>query len=251
MKLINLNTWHGGKNLWDNIVEYLKEEEPDILMLQEAYASKEPGQAPFLNTAESIQKIIDLPYSQFAQEFMLTTPDDYAPMGNAILSRFPLTQANTVWLHGNGPTEVNDQDRAAIPHIPRHMLHCQTEINGQTYNLLNTHGVWAPDSAETESQQEMGRIISEYVGNMTNVILAGDFNTNENTVTMSAIRERLVDVFSGERTSSFNMKHKTNPGYGTAVVDFVFVSPNIRVLEHRTSERDVSDHQSQIVILDL
>jgi endonuclease/exonuclease/phosphatase family metal-dependent hydrolase len=251
MKLVNLNTWHGGKYLWDNIVEYLRAEDPDILMLQEAYASKEPGQAPFLNTAQSIQGILDLPYSEFAQEFMLSTPEDHAPMGNAILSRFPLTHVNTVWLHGNGPTEVNDLDRAAIPNIPRNMLHCQTEIKGQTYNLLNTHGVWAPDSKETDSQQEMGRIISDYIQDMTNVILAGDFNTNENTSTMSAIRENLVDIFSGERKSSFNMKHKTNPGYATAVVDFIFVSPNIRVLEHRTSERDVSDHQSQIVILDL
>jgi endonuclease/exonuclease/phosphatase family metal-dependent hydrolase len=66
MKLVNLNTWHGGKYLWDNIVEYLRAEDPDILMLQEAYASKEPGQASFLNIAQSIQGILDLFYSEFA-----------------------------------------------------------------------------------------------------------------------------------------------------------------------------------------
>jgi len=251
VKLINLNVWYGGKRLWDNIVQYLKDEQPDILTLQEAYASEELGAAPYLKTASSLQQILGFPYSAFGLEFILQTKEEKAPMGSAILSKFPLANEQAVWIHGSAPIEVNDTKRENIPNFVRNILHCETIINGQTYNLMTLHGVWAPDNTETEAQKVMGRKISEYVKDKPNVILTGDFNVNENTETIRMLEQNLTNIFKGERVSSFNMEHKTRPGYATAVVDFVFASPNIKILEHYTADANVSDHQSQVVVFDL
>ena len=43
------------------------------------------------------------------------------------------------------------------------------------------------------------------------------------------------------------MRHKTKPGYATAVVDMMFGSKNSQVVEHYCSEIDISDHLPLVV----
>jgi endonuclease/exonuclease/phosphatase family metal-dependent hydrolase len=115
---------------------------------------------------------------------------------------------------------------------------------------MSLQGVWAHDATETPAQIEMGNRISKYVQGKNNVILAGDFNVNEGTQTIDLLGESLSNIFKGERRTSFNMTRK-GPQFSEAVVDFVFTSPNIKVADHHTATADVSDHQSQIVVLEL
>jgi exonuclease III len=102
VKLINLNIWHGGWRLWDNILAYLKAEQPDIVMLQEVFMSGESNVAPYLKTVESLKNEIGLLHDAQAAEFILHTGRETAPMGNAIMSRFPLKNRNIHWVHGSG-----------------------------------------------------------------------------------------------------------------------------------------------------
>ena len=38
------------------------------------------------------------------------------------------------------------------------------------------------------------------------------------------------------------MKHNDKGGYATAAVDMIFVSPNIKIIEHDCPDVDISDH---------
>lgn len=250
VKLVNINVWHGGKHLWDNIIEYLRNENPDVIMMQEAFA-KAGASEQYLQTVNSLKKILGYKFTEQAIECTLSNGSVSSPVANAILSKFPLENRHIEWIHGNGPEEVDDRDKSEIPNFPRNLLHCQSNINGQTYNFMVTHGVWAHDHVETESQKAMGKKICSYLEGKNNVILSGDFNVNENTKTINSIGNILVNIFKGNRSSSFNMKQKTDQGYANAIVDFVFSSPEIKILEHYTPDVNVSDHQSQIVIFDL
>ncbi len=252
VKLINLNIWHGGWRLWDNILEYLKQEQPDILMLQEVYMSEEEAVEPYLKTVASLQKEIGLKYEFQSAEVVISTGHEMAPIGNAIMSRFPLIEPTINVVHGRSDVlQVFEDNPALFANYPRHLLHAGIGIDGTIYNIMTTHGVWAPDGVETESQKSMGKKISQYLHGKPNVILSGDFNINENSECIMGLEEHLVNIFKGERTTSFNLKHKSKPGYAEAVVDFIFASQNIKVLEHRTADADVSDHQSQVVVFDL
>ena len=88
----------------------------------------------------------------------------------------------------------------------------------------------------------MAQTIVDAIKPFDSVVLAGDFNVQEKTESIGLIETHLTNIFKGERSSSFNMKHKTNPGFATAVVDMVFVSPSLTVLEHRQCDENVSDH---------
>ncbi len=97
----------------------------------------------------------------------------------------------------------------------------------------------------------MGQNISYCIQDKSNIIMSGDFNINCHTETVDLIEKDLVNIFGDERSTSFNMKHKSKPGYASAVVDFVFVSPNIKVLEHYQLDVDIPDHMSQVVVFEL
>ncbi len=252
IKLLNLNMRLGGKYTWDNILDLIRTEQPDILMLQEVRNSSLEDAPPCLSTYASLRKELPYTYSDYETQFIITDEDgDTAPEGVAIFSKFPLSRVAVLWLQGDSAITVNANDRDSIPTWPRNLLHCQATINGTIYNLMTLQGVWAPDGTETDNQKNMGICIANYIDGMENVILSGDFNVNENTETINLMEKTLNNIFKGERTSSFNMTRKFKPGYAEAVVDFIMVSPTITVMGHSTPEADVSDHLSQIAVFDL
>ncbi len=251
IKIININTWWGGRYLWDNLTQYLKSEQADIVMMQEACVNSGSGLLQYLTTAASLKKMLDYPYAEQQLQYGEKVGQETLSLANAMLSRFPLINKSVVWLQGNGPGAIDNANPASFPDAPRNLLHCQMDINDQLYNLITLQGVWAPDSNVTDGQLAQGKVPADYIKDKPNIILSGDFNVKEGSQPISLIEQYLTNIFVGERKSSFNMKHKTNPGYATAVVDFVFTSPDLKVTDHYTADADVSDHQSQVVILDL
>ena len=95
----------------------------------------------------------------------------------------------------------------------------------------------------------MSEIIVGEVKNKKRVLVMGDFNLRPNTKTIYNIEAHFVNVFKGEMTTSFNMKHKTNPGYGTAVVDMVFASSDLKIASKSIPEDDISDHKPLLIEL--
>ena len=111
------------------------------------------------------------------------------------------------------------------------------------------HGIWGHDGEDNPRRLEMSQTILEAIGDKPNVILSGDFNVREGTRTIRNIEKSLLNVFAGELTTTFNMKQKTDPKFARAVIDFIFVDLNFRVLDHRAPQVDVSDHMPLIVTL--
>jgi endonuclease/exonuclease/phosphatase family metal-dependent hydrolase len=68
---------------------------------------------------------------------------------------------------------------------------------------------------------------------------------------MKNIEQYLTSVFGNNLKSTFNMRRKDNPGYATAAVDMLFVSPNIRIVNSECSDVDISDHLPVIATLEV
>jgi len=148
---------------------------------------------------------------------------------------------------------------------PRNMLYAEIQLNDAlNLNVFNVHGIWGKHGADTDRRRNMINIILDKIGHKPNVVLSGDFNLNENvysennghtdltkpkrTEAVSRLEKQFTNVFKDERITSFNPRHKDfiSTGYGMAVVDMVFVSPNIKVLSHSQPEVNISDHMPQI-----
>lgn len=240
VKFITINIWEGGR-LLDELIDFLEHEQPDIITMQEVYNSPDTSHEQRLQSLPRLQAALDLPYASFAPTFkdvLLPAPLD---RGNAVLSRFPIESTKTIFFDvpydaaykNNGPD---------YSYTPRNMQHVAITAPNYTINAYNVHGIWGFDGQDTERRLEMADLILAATDSHEHVVVAGDFNVHERTETIRRLETKLQNVFKDERTTSFNMQRKTNPGYATAIVDFVFVSHDLTALTHTQPTVDVSDH---------
>lgn len=246
-KFICLNLWQGGK-LFDEIVSWLREERADIIVLQEVYKSSDRSLERRYRSLAELKRALGLPHYCFAPAFM-DYREKVAEMGNGVLSKFPVKASRTVFY--DVPYDNHFANREDFTWVARNLQHVCIEGGGGVVNVFNTQGIWGFDGDDNERRLNMVRIIVKEIGDKKNVVLAGDFNVKEGTETVAAIENRLLNVFKGELKSSFNMKWKDNPNFATAVVDMIFVSQDVKVIQHYMPEVNVSDHRPLVAVLEV
>jgi endonuclease/exonuclease/phosphatase family metal-dependent hydrolase len=253
IKFITLNIWQGG-NLMEGIIDFLKSENPDIITLQEVYNSHDNSLARNFQSLDVLNSQLNFPYNSFSPAFKNTKEKKNAVQGNAVLSRFPI-KSNSEVFYDEPYREYDDHEKNSdeFPFVPRNLQHSIINIENRELNVFNTQGIWGTDWLDSERRLHMGELIAEQVKDLENVILAGDFNLFPSTKTVELIEDHLKNVFKNELTTSFNMKQKTNPNtnYATSVVDMIFVSKNIKVIQHYCPQVDISDHLPLVSVIEL
>lgn len=244
-KLISLNVWLGGK-LFDSLVKFIDKENPDILAIQEAYNGK--GNLPKnLKTVEEFKKKFNFKYFSFAPAYLHVAQGKEVPTGNAIFSKFPITAANVTFIYGYFREESLNM-RKNWDAIPRNLQHAEIKIGGKILNVFNTQGIWGENDKDNQKRFKMVRIILDNIKNKENVVLCGDFNVDANTKSIRNIEKYLLNIFK-ERTSSFNLKRKKEGGFNKSVVDFIFLSKDIKAVKSFVPMVDVSDHMPLVAVL--
>lgn len=251
IKFLTLNIWHGGL-LWDNLIKFIRKEDPDIAFFQEIYGSEDEKLEKRFRTVNLFQKEFpQLKYSVFGPTVIDSTTK--APEGKAIFSKLPL-DGNKVYIFNGQVKEhnllINDPYAAEIP---EGMVESTVLIEGKKIWLYSWHGVWEKLGHDTEARFKMQDSIVDALKGKDRIILAGDTNLNPDTQFVKNIQEKLgiQSVFGDSLISTFNMKHKTNPGFATAVVDMIFVTPNIKVIDKYQPDDDVSDHKPLVALLEV
>lgn len=239
-KFINLNVWRGGE-LFDEIIDFLKKEKPDVLTIQEVFNGSDKELPRNERTLEILTQEIGYRYFFFSKCFRDESSTGKIDRGNAILSKFPIVETDEVF-YGKSYGIYSGEKVSDFPTLPKTIQRAKIQLNGVNINVFNTQGVWGADGQDNKDRLEMSRLIVDQVKEKENVVLAGDFNVKPNTETIQNIEKLLKNVFKDELITTFNMKRKTNPGYATAVVDMIFVSDNLSVTSHKCPQVDISDH---------
>lgn len=250
-KLLNLNLYEGGTYL-DNILKFFDQEKPDILCLQEIYNGTDPKLPCRLRTLENLKQHLPQHHYHYAPE--LAMDEDHGPIdvGNAIFSRFPIIKTKTTFLaHQYGTFKIPPPNYDWSIH-PHNMHQAVININGTTINVFNLHGIWGRDGADNPTRLRMSQIIVDQIKDQQNVILTGDFNLRPNTQTINNIEQHLTNIFKDKLTTTFNIplkrKHQANysediiQGYAQSVVDMIFTSSNLKLINKSCPHVDVSDH---------
>lgn len=242
IKFLTLNLFEGGL-LFDNIVDFLQKQKADIMVFQEAHNSFNEKLANNLRSIQLLAGKFSSYYFRFAPMWVDNRAEGKIEFGNAVFSRFPIISENTVFFDiPFDPNYKREDQKGDYTYIPRNMLHAEVKAEETNINIFNIHGIWGFDGRDTKRRLKMGQTIIDNIKDKKNVILAGDFNLSPDTKTVGNIEKHLVSIFGEELTSTFNMKHKSDPGYAKAAVDMIFVSKNIKVMEKACPQVDVSDH---------
>jgi endonuclease/exonuclease/phosphatase family metal-dependent hydrolase len=241
LRVVSLNLWNGGR-LMDAALDFLEAEAADIVLLQEVYNGTDPSLDRRFRSMEVLQERLQYPHAAFAPAMLDTSVGDGIVAGSAMLAKYPIAPAETVFF--NEPFhELDSEDPETFKTMPRTLQHVTLALPAGSVDVFNVHGVWdlAGDNFGDRRRRMRESIVGAIEGKQR-VILGGDTNAQPTNPMWQAVEQRVASVFGSELKSTFNMKHKTNPGYATARVDMLFLSPSIKVIEHQCHDVDVSDH---------
>lgn len=235
--------WFGGK-LFEHIQPFIAEENADILCLQEVYqAENSPLKQPWHAVGE-LANILGYKYYTFAPAFSEEVEPGYrVQFGNAILSKYPIQASGAIFFDVpyNGTWKPESQED--IIYTPRNLQHAEILINEKVLHVFNIQGIWGFDGDDTKRRLAMSEVIAAHIVGKQPALLMGDFNVQEGGKTTDKIEVHMKSIFKGEMQTSFNMNQKDpNSGYATAIVDMMFASSDIKIINHHVSDANISDH---------
>lgn len=251
IKFVSLNMWDGGV-LMEELLHFLKQEDADIIALQEVYN----GTAPHLPARHrSLQTLLaHLPHThhRFVADYLeKDSRGARYQRGNAILSKFPITKDGAVFY--DKPYSEDYIDSTENNHnLPRHIQHALIHTPDALLDVFNIHGVWDLDGDNFGvGRQKMSQAMLDSIKDKQNVILAGDTNARPSNQAIKNLHPHLKDVFAGDLKTTFNMRRKDHPGYASSVVDMIFTSHHAKVISKRCPQTDISDHLPLVATLAL
>lgn len=248
-KLISLNIWQGGL-LLDQAIQFLKDEDPDIIALQEVFNSDTLSLDKRFRTVQILKAEFPEYNFSFSADQFQNIDSENVDRGNLVMSKFKI-KSSKAHFYDIKYGEVNEENRVDFTDIPRNLQHVEIEFQNSTINLFNTHGIWGFDNADNPRRTNMANIIVNESKGKANVIVCGDFNVDQNSNTIAIIEEQLKNIFKNEYKTSFNLKHKEDGGFAVAMVDMIFISGDLNVLKHARPEVNISDHLPVVAELEL
>lgn len=253
-KFLTLNVWHGGL-LKDNLVKFLAHEQADIMVFQEVNESADRVAPSHFHTNEFLLK-------QFPDYNLAFDPgiklhylkeDVMTEQGNSTLSRFPIVRHELVFFdceYGQFDSPLPG-DWPDYSTYPKYMQKSWLKIHNIELLAINLHGIWEYHGNDTLERMQMTQTILDHAKESEHVIIAGDSNARYQTSTIQTLMSSYPSVLSTAPVSTFNMLHKTDPGYGEAAVDILLTSRNLKVISSACPNVDVSDHYPIVVTLEI
>lgn len=214
LKVITFNIHYGKISNLDAIGDFLKSIGADIIALQEV--DKNQRRSNNFNQGEYLAKYLDMSYI-YGPNIKLGN----SQYGNAILSKFPILEANNHTL----PSALE----------PRGILEARINVNGELITILNTH-LAISDRERIGQVDSILRIIGD---RRKNIILLGDFNEIPEGDNIIRIKETFKDLWEtyGE-TEGFTFPN-WNPGVR---IDYIFIGNGFAIEEVYISTEALSDH---------
>ena len=163
LKFVDLNIWLGGK-IFDPMLNFLKEENPDILTVQEIHNGQENDLPRQLRSFSLLKEKLGYQYAYFAPCLLKDYLDYKTDQGNAIFSRFPISKQES-WFFDTPYGEFKEGDVQGYLVMPRTLQHAQIEISNKTINVFNIQGIWGKDGFDSPRRLKMGEFIANKVKN--------------------------------------------------------------------------------------
>ena len=233
IKIMSYNTQHclnfiTRKIDFDIIADTIKKCEADIIGLQEM--RDEGSDAEYQAQAKIIAEKLGYPYYYFAEAIRF---DGVNPYGNAIISSYPITSAETIMIPD---PEMRKYDGY---YETRCLLKATIDV-GSGLNVLVSHFGLNPDEQENAVETVVDNVTKEHC------VLMGDFNMEPDNPILNPIMQKLSDTAQNFSTPKFSFP-SDNP---TVKIDYIFVSKDLKVHCAEIPEIISSDHRPHIATIE-
>ncbi len=229
LRVLSWNIWCYGDI--ESVNEFLKKSTADIICLQEVV--EENGRF-----SVDIDSLRTLGYNScYAASMKVAKDGRQVPMGNMILSKYPITNKKVIDLSAK-------ERRIAIA--------ADIEMDNKTLHVFCTHLVHTHQKPSWVQVGQAKTLLSSLP--KTNVIIAGDFNATPESEAIQALSSTFINTDPLlQPTWSTTPKgcDICRPEKVEHKLDYVFVSQDMRFAESRLSQSNASDHLPISVILEV
>lgn len=223
------------------ILPLIEREDPDIITAQEVFSTK--ATIPFPDTTFNLLQLVeDLGYEHvyFSPTWSMTATGEVVEFGNAIFSKYPLLQPETIFTNGHHQADIH-----ADTYEPNHRNAQFVVVNtpaGQ-FHLVNHHAYWEPNPhGSYESKEKMQKVV-DHLASLESlpIIVAGDMNVNPGTLAMNVFDGLLSDL-----TSTYQIRSTLSElgKVSDVACDHILVNSTVNVNKFAALDDLVSDHKA-------
>lgn len=243
LKIIQVNVWHG--RLLDALLDFLREEEPDIVTMQEVTGGTE-NDGPDVSVDTFAYLRDGLGYQGalgVAHESNDRGVRTYC--GNAVLVKGDIRSHRTIWLRAS-PLGTRWQPPHAEQNFPRFAIEADVVIGERPLCVLSVHGAWTREPIDTPEKRAQAHRLVEHLRSLDAPFILGiDANMPPHSAvvqTLDAVARNAVHGSAITRTThpTIHTTVKTKPA--GLLVDFIYTSPHFRVVQIDAPEVAVTDH---------
>ena len=220
----NKYAWSKDATLGDQIIDFIKEENPDVLCLQEfsriRYKQLKQYKYSFVSPNTTVQKSIQAIYSKY-------------PIVNKGVLNFPNSVNNAMFVDiviKKDTIRIYNLHIESLKVTPDPEVLAQ-EASSKLYKRLSTSFI---------KQQQQAEVVAEHKKTTTHkIIITGDFNSTQYSNVYKTIRGDLQDTFQ-EKGSGYGRTY--NFKYYPVRIDFILVDKSYEVVSHQNYDAKLSDH---------
>jgi endonuclease/exonuclease/phosphatase family metal-dependent hydrolase len=244
IRVLHWNLHHGNdpNNKWafPRQMQVIYNAKPDVISLNEV--EKFNSSYGNIDQAAEIAKYMTSKTGKTWYQYMVVASGATRGIGNAIVSRFPLSGANVCQLSDS-----------------RNAVHSTLTINGRTVNLWSTHLAVESGSYRVA---EVRALLPCMSGFSEQRLVSGDFNAGTYTSEIEMMTSSYIDAWAQAKSLGVTTNYSGNCDGCTrgSRIDYVFLSRSASYLSLKAAEiidtRDAngvmaSDHKPLIVTLDV
>lgn len=238
ISILTANIWFGTR--LPEVIKYLNSIEADIIALQEVWH----GNSVVRGSADSFERLKEAlknthPYSFYTPTFQMRVDGGQADYGHAIFSKYPLQNTSSEFYRSQ--YREFDFTREDLFNQPRAFQKVDIDLGGKKVRIINNHGMWAPNQDDTIERHAMAELILKEANTHSPLIAVGDFNINLGSKTIDTILTKLKTACGAEIKTTINPTY-SKPEVPESIVDFIFVTPEVKIIEATSPRVDISDH---------
>ncbi|MBI4084552.1 MAG: endonuclease/exonuclease/phosphatase family protein [Candidatus Levybacteria bacterium] len=241
LKLLHLNILYG--RYIDQLIDYLKHEDFDILCFQEVGS----GRVSAHGTDNFDEIRTRLGYHGEKIVSWNLAGDKNSNESNAIFFKpvFTVVKRHAEWLKKSPePTEYETRN---FQDDPRTALYLELQKEDKRIRIITTHLSWGRTSDDDPNKLEPGKKLFEFVKTIEKpYILTGDFNVNPDSQIVKMIDSEARNLTTENHiTNTLNPRtHKAPRLFPSGIaVDYIYVTEGVTVKGFKAlSDLNISDH---------
>jgi len=234
IKVLSWNIWK-GKYL-DNVIRFLKENDADIIGLQEV--TEEDTTEGRRNLAKIIAKSLDYNYAYF-KAFTTDRHEKVYDYGNAILTKHQIENPNYYFL-----SDLSDYKKDAETE-PRIAGIAEININDKRVKIVNVHLAYSHELRSSKMRIKQIENLTKLI-NSNKTILMGDFNASNFSGEMNMVNEIVKNADQNSDKPTWSVFPTNYKGFEVKGLDYridhIFVSKDVKVMDFKVEESTASDH---------